>query len=417
MEQDNVMGDQRAKIIFVDDDPLLIHGLECSLRDMNKEWDMSFAGSGKEALQIMEAKNFDVVVTDMRMPDMTGAQLLNEVKKLYPNTIRFILSGYSDEKMVLETIHATDQFLNKPCKEEELKTAIKESLEARRILHNSKIAEVVSKMEHLPAMPALYIKLKRLLADKNSSLKEISDLISMDVSITAKILQLVNSAFFGLRHRIVDIHQATVYLGIKTIKAVIIMADLFTKFSDEEMKIFNIEELYQHSVLVGNISRAIAAEVSNKMVDSASMAGLLHDVGKIIFIRNYFDEYKKCYNESEVSRRPIWEIEKSLIGLTHADAGGYLMSIWGIPAEIVQAIVFHHQSPEATNEITLCTIVQTSNVLYHKILAEKAEDQEKIDYYTECLANLNLSPEHLQQWSETAQSIITYTEDSFDCFK
>lgn len=416
METDIDMGQTKPRVIFVDDDVMLINGLRCMLMDMQDEWEMHFANSGKQALELMEQHQFDVIVSDMRMPVMSGAALLKEVKRLYPQMIRFILSGYSEEKMVLETISATDQFLNKPCNEDELKTSIRESLEARRIFNNNQVSEVITQMKYLPTMPELYLKLKRLLGDPNSSLKEISEMISLDISIAAKVLQLVNSAFFGLRHRIVDIHQATVYLGIKTIKAVIIMADVFAEFTEEEIEIFRIDRLYHHCIVVGNISRVIAADISDKLVDSASMAGLLHDIGKIVLIRNYFDKYKDCYVNSAEIKKPVWMLEQNFVGIKHADVGGYLMSIWGIPSDIVRAILFHHKYSEAGESLSLDNIVQIANILYHIAISDDAA-AEDISYYYKSLKCFDLPDAQLQEWQEKAKEIVMNTENYFGFLK
>ena len=103
------------KILFVDDETMVLHGLQRMLHTLRNEWEMVFVDSGLKALEIMAQGPFDIIVADMRMPGMNGAELLNEVMILYPQTIRFILSGYSDEDLILQSLSATHQFIAKPC--------------------------------------------------------------------------------------------------------------------------------------------------------------------------------------------------------------------------------------------------------------------------------------------------------------
>ena len=187
----------RKQLLFVDDEQRVLDGIKRSLYGMRHEWGMEFVASGKDALRYMQEHTVDMIISDMRMPVMDGAELLSIVKKLYPQTIRFILSGYSDKEMILKTISTTDQFINKPCDPVMLKEIITRALESFDVIDDNKIRAFVSKIESLPTMPELYKQLKEKLESSTSSFKEIADIISKDVSMTAKILQLVNSSFFG----------------------------------------------------------------------------------------------------------------------------------------------------------------------------------------------------------------------------
>ncbi|MEO7650489.1 MAG: response regulator, partial [Bryobacteraceae bacterium] len=103
------------QLLFVDDEPKVLEGLKRSLRPMREDWNMSFVTSGAEALQTLEQAPFDVIVSDMRMPVMDGAQLLNEVRQRFPQVVRIVLSGQSDKELIYQSIAATHQYLDKPC--------------------------------------------------------------------------------------------------------------------------------------------------------------------------------------------------------------------------------------------------------------------------------------------------------------
>jgi YesN/AraC family two-component response regulator len=169
------------------------------LHSVRNEWEMVFVDSGVNALEIMASTPFDVIVTDMRMPGMNGAELLNEVKNLYPQTMRLILSGYSDEDLILQSISATHQFIAKPCDPEILKSIVQRALDVSTTLFNPDIKKLIGRMERLPSLPALYTEIMNKLKDPDVMISDITTILSRDLGMTAKILQLVNSAFLVSR--------------------------------------------------------------------------------------------------------------------------------------------------------------------------------------------------------------------------
>jgi DNA-binding NtrC family response regulator len=137
----------KKRILFVDDERKVLDGLQRMLRSMRSEWEMESAISGQEALEILEGKPFDAVVTDMRMPGMDGRQLLEQVKNLHPQVVRIILSGYTDKDLILNSVGLTHQFLSKPCDPEALKTTIARACAMRLLLEDESLISVISKIE------------------------------------------------------------------------------------------------------------------------------------------------------------------------------------------------------------------------------------------------------------------------------
>jgi len=180
------------QILFVDDEPMLLSGLKRSLHAMRQEWEMTFVSGGQEALQAMAEHPYDIIVTDMQMPVMNGAQLLEEVKNKYPQCLRFVLSGQANRDTILKTVNPAHQFLSKPCDSAELKRRLTRALAIRNLLQNEELRELVSKLESLPTLPTLYADLIHELDKDEPSVARIGQLVSEDMALTAKILQLVN---------------------------------------------------------------------------------------------------------------------------------------------------------------------------------------------------------------------------------
>jgi len=190
------------RILFVDDESMVLDGLRRMLRGMRNEWEMEFAASGHEALGILAGRQFDVIVTDMRMPGMDGCQLLNHVKKLHPQVVRIVLSGQSDNDMIMKSVGPAHQFLSKPCDAEILKTTVARVCSMWNLLDDEALIKVVSGIESLPSLPQLYSEVVDEVNSAEGSLNRVGEIISKDSGMSAKILQLVNSAFFGLPRQV-----------------------------------------------------------------------------------------------------------------------------------------------------------------------------------------------------------------------
>jgi HD-like signal output (HDOD) protein len=332
-------------ILFVDDDPLILQGLQRMLRPMRHEWSMSFVESGAAALETLAVTPFQVVVSDMRMPGMNGAQLLAEVKNRYPKTVRLILSGYADKELILQCVGTAHQFLAKPCEPEAIKAAISRVSALEASVKCERIKKLVVQMDRIPSIPAVYTEIVEKLRDPDASIDEIGGLIAKDLAITAKLLKLVNSAFFGLCRQVSSPAEAAAYLGIDTIKSLVLGVNAFASFEGSKFPGFTLEKLWNHSLSVGAIARRIieSENAQRSFGDESFVAGMLHDIGKLVLALNLSEDYQKAFTLSEAESIPLHKAEESLFGVNHADVAGFILSLWGLPPRVVDAITFHHE--------------------------------------------------------------------------
>jgi HD-like signal output (HDOD) protein len=335
-------------ILFVDDEPVLLDGLKRSLRSMRNEWTIMFADGGEEALKALEQTPFDVIVSDMRMPKMDGAQLLNEVQRRYPHIVRIVLSGYSDKEMIFHSIRATHQFLAKPCEPEQLKMTIRRACALQNVLKNEALRALVTGMSAIPSLPAILLEIKQEAESETSSLKAIGKIIVKDMGLTAKILQLANSAFFGVRGPISTVEQAVNFLGLETVQALILVAHVFSQFSAKHLSTFQIARLWEESLETGALAREIAKVegCTPFETEQAYTAGLLHDMGILVLAANCADQFNAILAEAAAKRGTVWELEQSEIGITHAELGAYMLGLWGLSDPIVEAVAYHHRPGE-----------------------------------------------------------------------
>ncbi|MFQ5713835.1 MAG: HDOD domain-containing protein [Candidatus Scalinduaceae bacterium] len=332
------------RILFVDDNPEEIERLREMLTAVHKEWELEFAESGEEALKIMAKSPFDVVVSDMRMPKMDGAELLGNVMEYYPETVRIIQSWHSDKERVLRSVKSAHQFLSKPSSTETMKYTIERACKLRDLLKNERLKKIVAGIRKLPSLPKLYSLILEEMHSEEISLKKVGHIISQDVSMSAKILQLVNSAFFGLPQKITDPQQAAIYLGIDTLKALVLSIHVFSSFTEEsELFWFSLGDMRKRSIMVGRLARDIARDETDdeKVAEEALIAGILHDVGRLIMLK-IPEQCRMMMDFIERTGCDLVEAEYNVMKTSHAELGAYLLGLWGISDNIVEAVAFHH---------------------------------------------------------------------------
>jgi len=387
-------------ILFVDDEPELLRGLRRTLFEMTSEWDMEFADSGQKALEVLEKAPFDVIVSDMRMPGMDGADLLQEVAKRFPSSIRIILSGHSDEKMIMKSIGQVHQFLAKPLNGNELQETLVRAFALRDLLTDPELKTLISDLRSLPSLPALYQELVLALQSPDVTMKKLGEIISRDVGMSAKMMQLVNSAFFGLPVHVSDPIHAARLLGPENLRALVLTAQVFSKFDRVDSCELSIKKFTDHSLAVASIAKHIAVRENQKkeIVDDALIAGMLHDVGKLILAQNLPETYYKAIACAEDNNITIWEAEQSTIGATHAEVGAYLLGLWGLPDRIVEAVAFHHRPISCVDKsFSPLTAVHVSDALVHEFGGNEYVAHSMINL--EYLDKLGLTNQ-LSQWQE-----------------
>jgi putative nucleotidyltransferase with HDIG domain len=393
----------KKRILFVDDEPRVLEGLEDLLARHRRKWEMGFAPGGAAALERMRQTPYDVIVTDMRMPEMDGATLLRIVKDEHPETVRFVLSGHSEMEATMRTVPVAHQFLHKPCDADILEKAVERACDLQSITNDEGIRKVVGKLQRLPSLPTVYAALQRTLADERSGAKDVARIIEQDIGMSAKVLQLVNSAFFGLGRRITTILDAVVYLGSGMVQKIVLATEVFKSGGSAKYGGLSLEALRDHSVLTASIAQRILSS-DKKQAEDAWAAGLLHDVGKLVLASEMPDHLTGAMALATKTGQTLWQAEQELYAVSHAEVGAYLLGLWGLPYPIVEAVANHHM-PERVQHpgLDVVTAVHVANALALECTpGGEAASQAALN--SDYITGLGIA-HHLPRWRESAQEL------------
>ena len=380
------------RILFVDDESKVLDGLRRMLYSERKNWDMQFVLGGEAALLACEATSFDVVVSDMRMPGMDGATLLGHVRDRFPTSARIILSGYSETALATRAVPVAHRFLAKPCSALELQSTIECVCALQDLLYAPEIRRIVGTIGELPSLSMTYISLTEAVREPNTPLEKVAHIIEQDVAMSAKVLQLVNSAFFGLAQKVTTLRGAVEYLGVETIKNLALASETFRVFVPHPGVPQSVcKSIQEHA----NRTAAIAGTfpMEPKVREVAVVAALLHDVGRLILASKMPDEFRAASTMVAEQGCELFEAEEKLMGTSHAEIGAYLLGLWGLPNIAVEAIAHHHRPIRIPHSGFDCTVaVYLANLLACEREAhpQGLKGIEVLEYDRSCLETLGL---------------------------
>lgn len=389
-----------TRVLFVDDEPNVLEGLRRMLRPMRHEWQMAFASGGAEALRLLESEPADVVVTDMRMPAMGGETLLEQLVERHPCTIRIVLSGHSERETLVRASALAHQYVSKPCDPDVLRAKITQALALGRLIADSRLHALVSQLKSLPATASTHGELMAALAGPAASADAVAALVDRDLSMTAKLLQLANSTYFGRGSRVSSTREATHLLGLETVHGLVRTMEVLRPDGGDGSVPYDVPRLTRHSTLVSRCAQAIARDcgADSRQLAEITTAAMLHDIGKIVLADALGSEYTDLLRGQFGSGRPVWQVEQAAFGATHAAVGACLLGLWGLPDSLVAATAWHH-NPSASGESTFSTLaaVHLGNVVAHRLEHERNPDRPVTAPDTAYLGGLGLDTS-LPRW-------------------
>jgi HD-like signal output (HDOD) protein len=336
------------RILFVDDEPALLEGLRGRLYRAMSKWEMTFVPNAALAIEQLEAAAYDVIVTDLRMARMDGAELLEIASTKSPETIRIVLSGYAEERQVMRLVPLAHRYVAKPCEPGRLEEVIERCLRLQELLQNPSVRATVGRVRQLPALPRVYARLRKTMAREEATASEVADIIASDSAVTAKVLHIANSAFFRLGRPITRVEQAVVHLGFSAIRNITLSAEIFCSWaSTAAAGGVEPEHLQEHARKVAAGAHVLAA--GQPWADDALLAGLLHDIGYWVLLQECPQGLTQARALAKERSQSLCAAERAVLGATHAELGAYLLGLWGLPHPILEAVAYHHSPSFASH--------------------------------------------------------------------
>jgi HD-like signal output (HDOD) protein len=340
-----------ARVLFVDDEPSILAGLKRTLHPLRDEIYSDFANSGAQALAVLAKQPFDIVVTDLRMPAMDGPALLTELQRLHPHIIRLAFSGHADADTAMRAVPVAHQFIAKPCDAKTLRDVLLRVARLRNLLQERELQVLAAGLHQIPARPENYTALSARLADPNAKSSEFVALISHDLALTANLLRIVNSAFFGLSRRVTSVESAIAYLGTATLRSLLLATAVTTALGPRAREWgYDLTGNEAHSLLSANLATRFFSDKQKR--EDAFMAALLQNIGELLLVASAPKSALGAFAHAKANSVSLDIAERELKVVSHAQLGAYLLGAWGLPFAIVECIAHHHQ-PEAIAHDTL----------------------------------------------------------------
>ena len=359
----------KKTLLFVDNDQAFLSGLEESLNPHQRHWDMKFVNTGEAALAELSAHRFDVVVTEINMPEIDGQTVLDFLKQHRPKTLRIALTGISDRQEAVRLSSLAHRCISKPCETHELELAISRDCGLIEAFDSPAVIALAGRAGRLPGSDPNSVELLRVLNGPGSSAADVADLVERDIALTAKLLQMVNSSFFKRQKNIESAKQAVAYLGIDIVRSLVLAEQIFHISKNiENNPLFCASKLHDHCMATATYARDIMQDT--EYADSSFTAGLLHDVGKFIIAMEAPEKLAELAKVSLPGQWPDEEHERRILGATHEEVGGCFLNLWGIPTAIVEAVTFHSKPSNIYScEVDTVGATHIANYLAHKSVA------------------------------------------------
>jgi HD-like signal output (HDOD) protein/CheY-like chemotaxis protein len=401
------------RVLMVDDEKLVLEGLEDSLFRYRKEWKMSFACGGAEALAHLSAEPFDVIISDVRMPGMDGVALLSDVRDRYPGVLRLVLTGNADGASARTLTEIAHRVLNKPCRPEVIFETVERACDLYSLLDDEWLRSVIGHIGHLPAMPLVYAKLTQLLAGSEVSAAAVARVIESDPSLAAKVLQVVNSGVIGLSRTVTSLESAVNYLGADLLLGLVFSLEAMDASAAPEALGFDFSVVRRHGLLTAKIARSIVQFVGDTetarardVAPVAFTAGLVHNIGLMLLGNQLSDRFGALVSRARAQAVSLRGLERSELGTTRAEIGAYLLGLWNFPADIVEAVAFHHEAGRVRQrEFGVIAALHVASALASEILPLPCEPVGQSAVDLEYCAQVGVAG-GLDEWRSAAAALL-----------
>ncbi len=384
------------RLVLLDNEHHVADAHRRALRTVRPEWDVVLATSNAAALAALDAAPADIFISELGRPPADGVALFEAVKERWPATVRIALSEFAERSVALRLERSVHRFLHKPCDTYMLAMLIERSSTLRSAISDPTVLAAIGGLEAIPRPPVTVQALEKVLADPDAGVIAVAAVISRDAALTARLLRVVNSSFFGVGRQVTRVDAAVNFMGVSLVRA-IALADGATRSFKVAPDVLDLDEWNMHAVRVAASARDITLAMcpqDRSLADEAFLAGLLHDVGQVVMAGVAPAAWRELETLAISEATPINDLERRNDRVSHALVGAYLLSLWGLPSSVVEAVAFHH-TPER-----LAGTMFDASIAVHvaDALAARSPGRVAPTLHLPSVAGAGISDEQLDAW-------------------
>jgi HD-like signal output (HDOD) protein len=348
-----------------------------ALRRGAGRWQMTFASGATQAMAALAGNTYDVVVAEFSPDQADGLDVLAHVKTAHPGSARIVLSEPIAPKLLPRALEVAHQCVATPCEPGAFWMVVERTCFLYGLMSNQAIRGLLGGLDRLPSVPRTYVALTQAMARPEVSLGEIAAIVERDTAMATKVLQLVNSAFFCRPRRISSIPVTVSLLGLERLKALALSTHVFGMLSPAETRAYELDRLQERSLLTAQLALRFLS--GTRYADEGFTVGLLQDVGKLLLAVCLKDRYRDVIEQARLRRRPVEVVEREEFDVSHAVVGACMLSVWGLPVTIIEAVAFRHvPSGLLHGDTELVDAVHVADALADAMLQGRPLDMQEL---------------------------------------
>ncbi|MDQ8185738.1 HDOD domain-containing protein [Pelagicoccus sp. SDUM812002] len=358
-----------ANILIVDPDPGAVEAYQKALAAKASSWTVHYASAPEVALTLASEVSPDIIVTALCIDEGRGLKLLSRTIDAAPLAHAFIAAEEADRPQLAAAFEGGCRYLPRPCPPDRILLEFHRCLAVDSWLDNPIVKEIVANRPEFESLPRHHNQIVSALNSDDCSIDDVAEAIANDLALSAKLLETVNSSFYGLDQNVSDIKHAVSQLGLSNTRNIVLAAHIFSQVGKDPEHLSLVKEIWHHSISVAGAARRISLHETRgpKAAEEAYSAGLLHDIGKLVLIGVVPEQYIEAQRLARDESHSPWQAEFKHIGCDHAEVGGYLLSRWGLPGAINETVALHHRPANSCHgTFTTLAAVHAANAIVRK---------------------------------------------------
>ncbi|MBF0171238.1 MAG: HDOD domain-containing protein [Nitrospinae bacterium] len=373
-----------------------------------KGFDIDVLPDGREALIALKSHAYHGIIAGMDIPEMDTVRFFSLVRDKIPQSLRIALLRPDERNRVIDVFGLVHQFIDAPCDPKTTVEGLRRTCLRYGMLTDLNLRRIVADMTVIPSYPSLYFALLDELAHPHDDLSRIGAVVSQDVGLTARIMRLINAPFFGLVRHINDPAEAVAYLGIETVKGLVLSTHVFSRYEQALLPGFSVERVWAQSLQVALCARELATDAGlpKETREMAFLAGILHDIGLIMTAANHPDDYRSISRLTKSEGMTTFEAERSVMGVSHEQVGAMILGSWGLPPDVVDAVLYHHVPSAAPDEFRDNPILRLVHVADAIVDSGAKTRGEASDFDQPFLASMGASAD-TDRWRTVCHRVLS----------